>query len=338
MKPNEVSDRYISEQWAGVPSAIYERRAATAGKPAITYRLAGDSYLLVEFGDMDFDLNLNFFVHNINGHLGRSRLPGLIETSPGFRSILLSYDPAETNVANLVLALDEAYDNVSGTENLVLPSRTVSLPAAFNDSTARAAVARYSRSIRADAPNCLNDNNVDYTVAYNGLKDLDELVEFVTGTELWVGFIGFFPGLPFAFPLDPRRVLFAPKYNPTRTWTAEGAIGLGGPCYSIYPVESPGGYQLLGRTLPVYDIQQRNPAFAESPLLLRPCDRIRFHQVSEQELTESFEAVHRGEYVYDIQEDDFDVATYNSWCASLLDEAADFAAKRDAAAAATAVP
>ncbi|NKX51193.1 carboxyltransferase domain-containing protein, partial [Arthrobacter deserti] len=260
MKPNEVSDRYISEQWAGVPSAIYERRAATAGKPAITYRLAGDSYLLVEFGDMDFVLNLNFFVHNINGHLGRSRLPGLVETSPGFRSILLSYDPAETNVANLVLALDEAYDNVSGTENLVLPSRTVSLPAAFNDSTARAAVARYSRSIRADAPNCLNDNNADYTVAYNGLKDLDELVEFVTGTELWVGFIGFFPGLPFAFPLDPRRVLFAPKYNPTRTWTAEGAIGLGGPCYSIYPVESPGGYQLLGRTLPVYDIQQRNPA------------------------------------------------------------------------------
>jgi urea carboxylase len=338
MKPYEVSNQHLSEQWAGVPSALYEQRAATDGKPSVTYRLAGDSYLLVEFGDMEFDLNLNFFVHNINSELDQSRPPGLVETSPGFRSILLSYDPAETNVANLVLALDDTYDHAAATENMVLPSRRVNLPAAFHDSTSRAAVARYVRSIRSDAPNCVNDNNVDYTITYNGLRDVDELIEIVTGTDLWVGFIGFFPGLPFTFPLDPRKVLFAPKYNPTRTWTAEGAIGLGGPCYSIYPVESPGGYQLLGRTLPVYDIQQRNPAFAQSPLLLRPCDRIRFHAVSEQELSDSFETVHRGEYVYDIQDEDFDVATYNSWCASLVAEAADFTTKRDTAAAATAVP
>ena len=61
------------------------------------------------------------------------------------------------------------------------------------------------------------------------------------------------------FPVDPRYTVVVPKYNPTRTWTAEGAVGLGGPCYAIYPVESAGGYQLFGRSLPVYDLQGRQP-------------------------------------------------------------------------------
>jgi urea carboxylase len=327
-----------AENWAGLPSAIVYRREAGVGKPSGTYRVAGDTYLLVEFGNMELDLNLNFFVHSLDSHINGIGLTGLNETSPGFRSILISYNPSETHLDELVSAIDAAYDSVASTHQLSLPSRLIHLPAAFDDSTSKAAVARYTQTIRSDAPNCADDNNIDYTLTYNGLNDLDELVDHVTGTDLWVGFIGFFPGLPFMFPLDPRQVLFAPKYNPTRTWTAEGAIGLGGPCYSIYPVESPGGYQLLGRTLPVYDVEQRNAAFSESPLLLRPRDRVRFHQVSETELLETYEAVHNNEYVYEIEEGTFDVAFYNSWCSSVAGEASAFAVKRDAAAAATPIP
>ena len=66
------------------------------------------------------------------------------------------------------------------------------------------------------------------------------------------------------FPLDPRYAVVIPKYNPTRPWTPEGAVGIAGPCLAIYPVPSPGGYQLIGRTIPIYDAQQRNPAFARS--------------------------------------------------------------------------
>jgi allophanate hydrolase subunit 1 len=81
-------------------------------------------------------------------------------------------------------------------------------------------------------------------------------------TPWWNAANGFFPGLPFMFPLDPRYAVVIPKYNPTRPWTPEGAVGIAGPCLAIYPVPSPGGYQLIGRTIPIYDAQQRNPAFA----------------------------------------------------------------------------
>ena len=86
------------------------------------------------------------------------------------------------------------------------------------------------------------------------------------------------------FPLDPRHAVVAPKYNPTRTWTPEGALGLGGPCFAIYPVESAGGYQLIGRTIPIYDLAQRNAAFRENPLLMRAGDRVVFHRIEEDEL------------------------------------------------------
>ena len=85
--------------------------------------------------------------------------------------------------------------------------------------------------------------NIDYIVRYNGFAGREELYEAVLGTEQWTAFIGFFPGLPFMFPLDPRETVFVPKYNPTRTWTAEGAVGIGGPCCRDLPGR-------VGRRLP----------------------------------------------------------------------------------------
>ena len=157
-------------------------------------------------------------------------------------------------------------------------------------------------------------------------------------TEHWTGFIGFFPGLPFMFPIDPRHVVVAPKYNPTRTWTPEGAVGLGGPCFAIYPVESPGGYQLLARSLPVYDLQGRNATFRENPLLLRPGDRVRFHRVDEDELLRLFEDVHGDRYVYEIEEQPFDVGAYLDSLERLREESEERRRRREEAAAVTPVP
>lgn len=324
--------------WTDIPPVVLGRREHDDGMPSITYRSAGDRFLQVEYGPMEFDLTLNFYVHSVEAKLKEVGLDGLVETSPGFRSMLVSYDAATVKPADLVRELDAVHDDLPGVEGLVLPSRLFRLPACFDDSQSRQAVERYARSIRPDAPNCVNDNNIDYTLQYNGLQDLDELVEHVTATDLWTGFIGFFPGLPFMFPVDPRHVLFAPKYNPTRTWTAEGAIGLGGPCYSIYPVESPGGYQLIGRTLPIFDPQQRNPIFADDPIMVKPGDRIRFHPVSEDELLDTFARVHTGEYEYQVEDGTLDVAAHLAWSAQHREEAEEWARVRDSAAAATEVP
>jgi urea carboxylase len=324
--------------WAGIPDCVLARHEHDGGKPTMTYRAAGDWYLLVEYGEMELDLALNFFVHSVDARLRDGLIAGVGETSPGFRSVLVAFDAGVIAVRDLITELERVHADLPGADQLVLPSRIIRLPAAFDDTASRDAVARYNKTIRPDAPNCAGGSNIDYTLRYNGLDSLDDLAHSVTSTDLWVGFIGFFPGLPFMFPLDPRHVLFAPKYNPTRTWTAEGAIGLGGPCYSIYPVESPGGYQLLGRTIPVYDINRRNKVFEADPLLLRPGDRIRFHQVEEGELLEMFEAVHADRYDYRIEEEAFDVAAHLAWCASHQAEADERARARDAAAAATPVP
>ena len=318
--------------------AIASRVDAVDGKPAATYRYAGDRALLVEYPTTDFDLSLNFFVLAVDGALREREIEGVVESAVGFHSILVTYDPLVIAAGELVDALHAIYLELPAARGIVIPSRLVSLPIAFDDSQTRAAVAQYAQRIRADAPNCEGGNNIDYVVRYNGLTDRDELYETALASEQWAAFMGFFPGLPFLFPLDPRHVVFVPKYNPTRTWTPEGAFGLGGPCFTIYPVESPGGYQLIGRSLPIYDIQARNRAFRDTPLLMRAGDRIRFHRVSEEELLELWSDVHADRYRYVVEEGDFDVGAYLEWLPAVADEAAERRSQRERAAAASPVP
>jgi len=319
-------------------SAVITQQAGQDGKPSVTYRYAGDRGVLIEYGEMVFDLALNFFVLAAGDALAADHPEGLIETAPGFRSMLVSYDPAAISTTDLVDHLAGLHDGLRPERGITISSRLVHMPVAFDDSQSRAAVERYIHSIRKDAPNAEGGTNIDYVVRYNGLRDRDELYETVLGTEQWTAFIGFFPGLPFMFPLDPRDAIFVPKYNPTRTWTAEGALGIGGPCYAIYPVESAGGYQLIGRTLPIYDVRARNAVFRENPLLLRAGDRVRFHRVEEDELLQHFEEVHANTYRYRIEDSPFDVGAHLEWAASVAAEAGERGRRREEAAAATPVP
>ena len=319
-------------------SAIIERREAGEGKPSVTIRQAGDRAVLVEFGEMEFDLTLNFLVQAIDDALRRRPLQGLIETAPGFRSILVTFDSAALTESELVDHLGATYDGLGAETEMTIPSRLIYLPVAFDDSQTRAAVERYVNTIRKDAPNTEGGNNIDYMVRCNGLGDREELYESVLATEHWSAFIGFFPGLPFMFPLDPRHAVVAPKYNPTRTWTPEGAVGLGGPCWAMYPVESAGGYQLIGRTIPIYDLAQRNEAFRENPLLMRAGDRVAFHRIEEDELLSLFEDVRADRYRYRVEEGAFDVGAFITFREAIADETAERRAVRERAAAETPVP
>jgi allophanate hydrolase subunit 1 len=321
-----------------VADAVIRRDPEDAGKPAIAYRYAGSETILVEYGEMVFDLTLNFIVTAVDDALRTTPIEGLVETAPGFRSMLIVYDPERLRTDELIDRLHAIHDGLPDTRAMKIPSRLIHLPLAFDDSQSRQAVQRYVNGVRADAPNCEGGNNIDYIVRYNGLADRDELYESILATEMWTAFIGFFPGLPFMFPVDPRDAIFAPKYNPTRVWTAEGAVGLGGPCVAIYPVESAGGYQLFGRTLPIYDLQGRNAIFRENPLLLGPGDRVKFHRVDEDELLSLWEDVRADRYAYRIEEGTFDVGAHLEWVRTVEDEAAARSARREEASAVTPVP
>lgn len=291
-------------------ATVLGRVEADGERPAITYRQAGDRAVLVEYGESDVDLRVNFFVLGVLGALLAEPPDGLVEAAPGFRSIVVGFDPARTTRRALLDALDDVHARQPAVSSLVLPGRRITLPIAFDDSASREAVARYTATIRRDAPNTRGGSNIDYIVERSGLSDPEELFAAVTATSWWTAFIGFFPGLPFLFPLRARQRLFAPKYNPTRAWTAEGAVGIGGRCVAIFPVESPGSFQLFGRTVPVYDPHGRHDIFRDDPFLVRPGDQVRFTRVSEEELLAARRDVFDNRYEYQVDDVAFSVADH----------------------------
>ena len=135
---------------------------------------------------------------------------------------------------------------------------------------------RYQETVRASAP--WLPNNVDFIQRINGLASRDEVRRIVyDASYLVMGLGDVYLGAPCAVPIDPRHRLLTSKYNPARTYTAEGTVGIGGVYMCIYGMDSPGGYQLVGRSLPIWNTFMRNPVFQDGkPWLLRFFDQVRF--------------------------------------------------------------
>ena len=333
--PREVT---VSQANGRANAALLAETPAQDGRPAAVFRSAGDRFLLVEFGPMELDLTLNFRVLGLNQALKDAAIPGVIETIPALRSILIHYDSTELKPSELISEVNRYYAGLPPVENLTIPSREITLPMAVNDQWTRADIAKYVQFIRKDAPNIRDGNNIDYAAEYNGLRDADEFVDYVLATPWWNAANGFFPGLPFMFPLDPRYAVVIPKYNPTRPWTPEGAVGIAGPCLAIYPVPSPGGYQLIGRTIPIYDSLQRNPAFADNPILMKPGDRVSFTRTNDAELILLREEVYSGGYAYQIKDGVLNVGEYLAQLDAIKPETEAFKRRQQEAAERTPVP
>lgn len=291
-------------------SAIITTAEPRAGRPRVTYRTAGDRAILVEYGHpVRVDLSVNFFAHASARHLADHPVRGVLEVAPGLRSLLIYFDPVVIAQDHVVAAMEELHSEIPAPASIVLPSRRVKLPIAFDDSASREAVDRYRISTRPDAPNVVDANNIDYLVRYNGMPDREALYTRILRTEWWNAFSGFYPGLPSLLPLDPRSEIVAPKYNPARGWTPEGAVALGGPCLVIHPIESTGSYQLVGRTLPISELV-RPRAHRIDPILVHPGDRISFVEVAEGELIELRRQVFEGRYDYEIEPGQYAVADH----------------------------
>jgi|SRR3990172_5988039 len=319
--------------------AVIDTLPAAGERPPVVYRYAGDRFVLLEYGEMVLDLAANFRIFGLNDTLKRAALDGVVETVPALRSMLIHYDSRRLPTRRLVDTLMKLEESVPSIENLNIPSRRVTLPIAFADKWTRADIERYVKFTRQDAPNIVNGHNIEYIARYNGLRDVEELVHYVCATEWWNACIGFWPGLPFMFPLDPRYAIVTPKYNPTRPWTPEGAVGIGGPCVAIYPVASPGGYQLFGRTIPIFDLQQRNPGFKDNPILLKPADRIQWVRVTDNELETTREEVYQGTYRYKIVPfEALNVKAYLAFLDSIKDDVTAFQQRQTEAVKHVAIP
>ena len=101
---------------------------------------------------------------------------------------------------------------------------------------------------------------------------------------------------------------------------------------------SPGGYQLIGRTIPIYDAQQRNPAFKDNPILMKPGDRVSFTRVNDDELIALREKVYDGSYHYQISDGTLEVGEYLAHLEEIKPETDAFRQRQQAAAERTPVP
>lgn len=289
-------------------SAIVGRR--DDGPVEVTYRRQGDDNLLVEYGPMVLDLALRLRVHLLAEAIAREGLPGLIELTPGIRSLQIHYDGAALSRSSLLGRLGEIEDGLDRAEDVVVPSRVVHLPLSWNDPEAMLAMRKYQDLVRPNAPWC--PDNIEFIRRINGLADAEAVRRTIfDASYLVLGLGDVYLGAPVATPLDPRHRLVTTKYNPARTWTPENAVGIGGAYMCIYGMEGPGGYQLFGRTIQVWNTWRATPAFQPGkPWLLRFFDQIRFHPVSHAELAEARAAFPHGAYPLRIEETRFSYAEH----------------------------
>jgi urea carboxylase len=276
-------------QHAGaVGSPILAQRAPQGDRPRLVVRQAGDRYLLVELGEMQLDIALRLRAHGLMLALQQRQLPGIVDMTPGIRSLQLHFDPTLIGQRALIDAVLEADEALGDTDRLVVPSRTVYLPLSWDDPATRLAIDKYMQSVRPDAPWC--PSNIEFIRRINGLDSIDEVQRIVfEASYLVLGLGDVYLGAPVATPMDPRHRLVTTKYNPARTWTPENAVGIGGAYMCVYGMEGPGGYQFVGRTLQMWNRWRdaRHGALefeAGKPWLLRFFDQIRFYPVSEAEL------------------------------------------------------
>jgi urea carboxylase len=270
--------------------AVLAALDAEGYRPSLTVRRAGDCHLLVECGPPLLDFTVRVWVHLLAEQLRARALDGVLELVEGVRSLLVKVDPRRLALPDLAHLLADLAVEVPDPQAITLEVREVTLPICLDHPEAHEAMARYARSVRPDAPWC--PDNVEFIRRINDLRERTDVFDVVTAaTYLVVGLGDVYLGAPVAVPIDPRHRLVTTKYDPARTWTPQNAVGIGGVYLCIYGMEGPGGYQLVGRTVPVW---RHLPHLAEKPWLLRPFDRLRFVPVSAEELARLRADVHAG--------------------------------------------
>ncbi|KAF5378073.1 hypothetical protein D9615_007510 [Tricholomella constricta] len=294
----------------------------------VTFRQAGDSAILVEFGLMNLDLDLRARIHAFQ-----------------CQSWSCHYDAHLVSQADFLSALIATQEELPvSVADMTFSGRKITFPIVLDDPWNREALVRYMKSIRQKA--VYLPSNIDYLARNNNLVGgAEEALKRLIESDWLVVGVGFYLGCPFLVPIDPRCRLVGQKMNPSRTFTPRGAIGIAGPVAAIYPVESPGGYQLYGRTLPTWQTWGKGVDFSSTkPWLLQPFDQasdshlplndgswvfafqIHFEAISADRYVELEKDFDAGKYNFKVEPTTFSMAKYTKFVASISDEVVAFRA------------
>ena len=208
-----------------------------AGDQRLVARLSGDTHLLLEVGAPELDLVTRFRAHALMQALQAQDIDGIVDLTPGIRSLQVHYCPRKLPLPVLLQDIAAQWARVSAARDLSVPSRIVHLPLSWDDPACQLAIDKYMTTVRKDAPWCPSNriHPSHQRPARHRRGPPDGLRRQLPGDG---------PGrrlsrAPVATPLDPRHRLVTTKYNPARTWTAENSVGIGGAYLCVYGMEGP---------------------------------------------------------------------------------------------------
>jgi len=215
--------------------------------------VAGEQGLVVEFGNA-IDPAVNARVHRLARALAARGLEGVIETVPTYRSLLVLFDPLALPRERLASEVEGLLAFPAGEEASGAGGNTVELPVLYGGEFGP---------------------DLAFVARHNGLS-AEEVIAIHSSCDYLVYMLGFTPGFPYLGGMSSR--LAAPRLSSPRGKVPSGSVGIAGSQTGVYPVESPGGWQLIGRTpLRLFDLE------ADRPFLLAPGDVVRFRPVAEEE-------------------------------------------------------
>ena len=224
---------------------------------------AGDAALVIEFGE-HVDRDLSERVLRLSDRIRAAALPGIVETVPTYRSLAVHYSPLATTAKAIRNATEALLDYTAGER---AKPRLWRVPACYHAS---------------HAPDLAE-------VAKRTGLSLDGVVARHAETIFHVYMLGFAPGFPYMGDLPPELAL--PRRTDPRIRVPPGSVAIATSMTAVYPLESPGGWHLIGATpVRLFDLGWEEPA------LLRPGDAVRFEPIASDAFDAIRSAVARGEH------------------------------------------
>jgi KipI family sensor histidine kinase inhibitor len=230
----------------------------------------GDKAIIVEFGDA-VSPDVNRQVRNLMLAAQKTRISGVIEMVPTYRSLLVYFDPTEIRTQKLQKILCLLARQL---EDIQLPTpKLVEIPTVYGG--------EYGPDLQ-------------FVASYNNLC-VSEVVQIHTATPYRVYMIGFMAGFPYLGGISPK--IATPRLETPRAKISSGSVGIAGSQTGIYPACSPGGWRLIGRTpLQLFDLSQ------EPPALFQVGDYLIFVAITPKEFTNIKESVENHTYSLKVTE------------------------------------
>ena len=235
----------------------------------VRFLIAGDSSLCAEFGN-EISKEINAQIRAFNILLKESGIAGIVETIPTYRSLLIQYDPGVISYKSLEGKLKKLLARLDSVE--IPPSEVLEVPVLYG-----------GEEMGPDLK----------FVAENAKMSEEEVIKLHSEPEYLIYMLGFTPGFTYLGGLNDA--IETPRLKTPRVKIPAGSVGIAGKQTGVYPIDSPGGWQLIGRTpLKMYDADREKPILPEAGQYIKfvPIDRAEFDRIAAEVAKGTYEVRH----------------------------------------------